>query len=81
MNLKAIIPIAFMALAIVGCDDNTGTLGNSLIKDGSFMVATDSFAVASSTVAVDSVLSKKHHRFPWICCSDPETGSYITGDG
>ena len=80
MNLKAIIPIAFMALAIVGCDDNTGTLGNSLIKDGSFMVATDSFAVASSTVAIDSVLSKNTIAYLGYV-RDPETGSYITGDG
>ena len=58
MNLKAIIPIACMALAIVGCDDNTDTLGGSLIKEGSFVVATDSFPVASNTVAVDSLLSK-----------------------
>ena len=47
-----------MALAIVGCDDNTDTLGGSLIKEGSFVVATDSFPVASNSVVVDSLLSK-----------------------
>lgn len=79
MNLKAIIPIACMALAIVGCDDNTDTLGGSLIKEGSFVVATDSFAVASNTVAVDSLLSKNTIAYLGKV-RDPETGSYITGD-
>jgi len=79
MNLKAIIPIACMALAIVGCDDNTDTLGGSLIKEGSFVVATDSFPVASNSVVVDSLLSKNTIAYLGKV-RDPETGSYITGD-
>ena len=68
-----------MALAIVGCDDNTDTLGGSLIKEGSFVVATDSFPVASNSVVVDSLLSKNTIAYLGKV-RDPETGSYITGD-
>jgi hypothetical protein len=79
MNLKAIFPIAFMALAFVGCDDTTETVGNSLNKNNSFVATTDSFLVASNTVLVDSVLSKNTVAYLGYV-RDPETGSYITGD-
>ena len=79
MNLKAIIPIAFVALAIAGCDDTTDTLGNSLTKKGSFTLSSSTFAVASGTVSVDSVLSKNTIAYLGKVV-DPETNSYITGD-
>ena len=68
-----------MALAFVGCDDTTETVGNSLNKNNSFVATTDSFLVASNTVLVDSVLSKNTVAYLGYV-RDPETGSYITGD-
>lgn len=78
---KAIVNIlATLLLCIVACDDNTGTLGSSIIPGAdSLEIKTRTYQAATRSIKVDSVLGKTGKvylgRF-----TDPETGSMLEAD-
>lgn len=74
--------IAFIAAAviIISCDDNTSSIGTILTDNkDNLEVTTDSFVVATRSIASDSVLSRSTTAYLGKV-RDPETGAYITGD-
>ena len=79
MNLKALLAIAFIGMVLVSCDDTTEGIGNSLVKQNSVVISTDTFTVTSKSVIVDSVLSKNTIAYLGKV-RDPETGVYVAGN-
>jgi hypothetical protein len=73
--------IAFFAAAvIISCDDNTSSIGTILTDNkDNLEITTDSFVVATRSIASDSVLSRSTTAYLGKV-RDPETGAYITGD-
>lgn len=69
--------LLFAAFALVACDDNTDTLGQSLISDlDNLEVSTDTFTVSTRSILADSVLSRNAMGYIGQV-RDPETGAYI----
>lgn len=69
-----------LLLCVVACDDNTGSLGNSIIPGAdSIEVKIQSYQATTRSIKVDSVLGRTGKvylgRF-----SDPETGSMLEAD-
>ena len=79
---KAIVNIlaTLLLLCVVACDDNTGTLGNSIIPStDSIEIKISTYQATTRSIKVDSVLGRTGKvylgRF-----SDPETGSMLEAD-
>lgn len=72
-----------LALAVsvfVACDDNTDTIGSSLIGNlDKLNVQTDTFKLSSQSIIADSVLSRNATGYVGRV-KDPQTGAYVTGD-
>ena len=78
INVFASLVLAVVFLA--SCDDNTDTVGTSLIDNlDHLVVATDTFTVTSRSIAADSVLSRSTTGYLGRV-RDPETGAYVTGN-
>lgn len=72
--------IAACMLCFVACDDDTDTVGSSLIGDVDNLVATtESFLVDSKTIVADSVLSRATSGYLGRI-KDPETNDIISCD-
>lgn len=73
----------FLALAVslfVACDDNTDSIGSSLIGNlDKLNVQTDTFKLSSRSIIADSVLSRNATGYVGRV-KDPQTGAYVTGD-
>ena len=77
---KSIVYILTALVCLIACDDNTGTLGNSITPEAdSINIKTSSYFAESQSIAVDSVLGKTGKvylgRF-----TDPQTGSLFEAD-
>lgn len=77
---KSIVYILTLLICLIACDDNTGTLGNSITPEAdSINIKTSTYYAKSHSIAVDSVLGKTGKvylgRF-----TDPETGSMFEAD-
>lgn len=80
MKLKLLASLALATFGLCGCDDSTEDIGQSLIDNADRLtIGTDTFAVASRSVAADSVLSRNTTGYVGKV-RDPETGAYITGN-
>lgn len=74
------IAILFAALTFVACDDNTDTIGQSLISNlDNLDVSTDTFTVSTRSILADSVLSRNTIGYLGTV-RDPETGTYVKSD-
>ena len=77
MKLKLVTAIALSAMAIISCDEDTGTLGDSLTgENNKLVVATQNFNVLTSSMAVDSVYSRERQCYIGRVL-DPETGTFV----
>ena len=77
MKLKFVTAIALCAMAILSCDENTGTLGDSLTDESNkLVVTTQNFDVLTKSMEVDSVYSKERQCYVGRVL-DPETGTYV----
>lgn len=77
---KSFIYILVALICCIACDDNTGTLGNSITPGSdSIDIKTRTYYATTRSVAVDSVLGKTSKvylgRF-----TDPQTGSLLEAD-
>ena len=77
---KSIVYALVLLCSLIACDDNTGTLGNSITPGAdSIKVQTNTYQATSRSIKIDSVLSKSDKiylgRF-----TDPETNSVIEAD-
>lgn len=77
---KSIVYILTLLFCLIACDDNTGTLGNSITPEAdSIHIKTNTYYAKSHSIAVDSVLGKTGKvylgRF-----TDPETGTMFEAD-
>ena len=77
---KSIVYALVLLCSLIACDDNTGTLGNSITPDAdSIKVQNHTYQATSRSIKIDSVLSKSDKvylgRF-----TDPETNSIIEAD-
>lgn len=80
MKIKVFASIAFAAICLYACDDNTETLGNSLTnKVDKFEIITDTFNVSTRSITVDSILSRGRYCYLGHI-KDPETKAYITSN-
>lgn len=81
MNIRLLATsLVFLALAFVSCDDNTDTIGSSLIDDvDQIDIAADTFEIKSKTIIADSVLARNIIGYLGRV-KDPETGAVINGD-
>ncbi len=73
--------IAFCALFIaIACDDNTDTLGTTLINNMDHLeITTDTFILTTRSIVADSVLARSTTSYLGTI-RDPETGEYITSN-
>lgn len=72
--------IAACMLCFAACDDDTDTIGSSLISDVDNLIATsETFEVSSKTIVADSVLSRATTGYLGRI-KDPETNDIITCD-
>ena len=80
MKHNVLAGIAFMAMALSACSDDTFDFGDSLTQEADkLLVRKASYAVSTRTIVADSVLFKNSS------CNlgrmkDPETGAYITSE-
>ena len=77
---KSFVYILVALICCIACDDNTGTLGNSITPGSdSIDIKTRTYYATTRSVAVDSVLGKTSKvylgRF-----TDPQTGSLLEAD-
>lgn len=71
------IALLFAALAFVACDDNTDTIGQSLIDNlDNLVVSTDTFNISTRSILADSVLCRNTTGYLGMV-RDPETGTYV----
>ena len=77
MKFKFIAAIAFSAMAIMSCDEDTTTIGGSLTNDNDkLVVSTKNFNVLTGSVLVDSVYTRERQCYLGNV-KDPETNTYI----
>ena len=69
-----------MTIAISSCDEDTTDIGNSLTYAADkFVIASDTFNVATRSIITDAVLARSSYSYLGRI-KDPETGTYITSD-
>jgi len=80
MKFKNITAIALCAMAIISCDEDTATIGDSLTNEHDRLVSsTHEFNVYTRSVAVDSVFSRERQCY-FGKVKDPETDSYVKSE-
>ena len=68
--------LMLLALAFVSCDDNTDSIGSSLIDEvDKINIKADTFEISSRTIIADSVLARNITGYLGRV-KDPETGEY-----
>lgn len=79
MKMKTIGVLLLAALTFVACDDNTGSLGMSMIPDSDKLHAhTTTFEVSTQSLPVDSVFAKTSTGYVGQY-TDNEFGTYTAG--
>ena len=80
MKLKLITAIAFSAMAIISCDEDTINIGDSLTSENDkLVVSTHNFNVLTRSIAVDSVFSRERECY-FGMVRDPETDTYVKSE-
>lgn len=80
MKYKFLMFLVSAAALFTSCDDTTNDIGTSLLHDmDNLSVTTDSFIVASRSIAADSVYSRSTTGYLGKI-KDPETNTYVTGN-
>ena len=80
MKFKFVTAIALCAMAILSCDEDTGTLGDSLTgEENKLVVTTHNYNVFTNSLAVDSVYSRERKCYIGRVL-DPETGTYVKSE-
>lgn len=80
MKLKFLTAIALCAMALFSCDEDTGTLGDSLTGEtNKLVVSTQQFNVLTHSTAVDSVYTRERQCY-FGRVYDPETGTYVKSE-
>ncbi len=65
---------------LAACNDETGTIGGSLINDLDHLeISTDTFDITTRSIVVDSVLARSSSSYLGTI-RDPETGEYISAN-
>jgi len=80
MKLKLFTAIALSAMALISCEDNTGTLGSSVTENNDKLdISTQSFNILTRSIVVDSVLSRERNCY-FGMVKDPETDTYVKSE-
>lgn len=80
MKFKCITAIAFTAMAILSCSEDTEGIGQSLTDETDKLeITTGVFSATSRSIQVDSVFSK-HFDCYFGKVKDPETGAYVKSE-
>ena len=67
-------------VAVVSCDEDTASMGNSLTESvDKFVISTDTFTVSTRSIMSDSVLARSTYSYLGSLV-DPETGAYVSCD-
>ena len=80
MKLKLVTAIAISAMAILSCNEDTGTIGTSLTYESDLLdLEADIFEAYTRSVAADSVYVRDFDSYIGIV-KDPETDSYVKSE-
>ena len=80
MKLKSFLSGLCVLACLVACDDETDTLGVSLISNlDNLEISTDTFNITTRSIVADSVLARSTSSFLGVI-RDPETGEYISAN-
>ena len=80
MKLKIVTAIAFTAMAIFSCSEDTGTIGTSLTSGSDRLdLETGLFKAYSRSIPADSVYVRNFESYIGIV-KDPETDSYVKSE-
>lgn len=80
MKLKQFFSGLCILASLTACNDETGTLGVSLISDLDHLeISTDTFNISTRSIIADSVLARSTSSFLGTI-RDPETGEYISAN-
>ena len=80
MKLKFVTAIALCAMAILSCDEDTGTIGDSLTDESNkLVVTTQNFDILTKSMPVESVYSRERQCYVGKVL-DPETGTYVKSE-
>lgn len=77
---KSFVYFLIALVCFIACDDNTGTIGNSITPEAdSIAIKTKTYKASTKSVAVDSVLGKTSKLYLGRF-TDPQTGSLLEAD-
>ena len=80
MKLKIVTAIAFTAMAIFSCSEDTGTIGTSLTMESDMLdMETGIFSAYTRSVSADSVYVRNFESYIGVV-KDPETDSYVKSE-
>ena len=80
MKLKSFLSGLCVLVCLTACDDETNTLGVSLISNlDNLEISTDTFNITTRSIVADSVLARSTSSFLGVI-RDPETGEYISAN-
>ena len=80
MKLKLMTAIAFCAMAIVSCNEETLEVGSTLTSENDKMnISTGVFTATSKSILADSVYARNFDCY-FGNVRDPETGAYIKSE-
>lgn len=80
MKLKLVTAIAFTAMAIFSCSEDTGTIGMSLTSESDKLdLSTGIFQAYSRSIPADSIYVRNFESYIGIV-KDPETDSYVKSE-
>ena len=80
MKLKIVTAIAFTAMAIFSCSEDTGTIGTSLTMESDMLdMETGIFSAYTRSVSADSVYVRNCESYIGVV-KDPETDSYVKSE-
>ena len=80
MKLRLFIAIAFIAMAMISCTEDTDTIGSSITNDTDrLLFSTGVYNATSRSILADSVYSH-NSDFYFGMVKDPETNTYVKSD-
>ena len=80
MKFKLFTAIALCAMALISCDEDTGTLGDSLTEETDrLVVSTQNFNVLTQSTAAGSLYSRERQCYVGKVL-DPETGTIVKSE-
>ena len=80
MKSRLFTAIAFTAMALISCNEDTGVIGSSLTDEADKLaLSTGIYQATTRSILADSVYARNYDCY-FGKVKDPETGTYITSE-